>query len=329
MARDVTDSITTIDGHYFYAGRAAAYLIQDGDEAAFVDNVTRFSVPHLLEALSARDLRPEQVRYIIVTHVHLDHCGGTAELAKHCPKATVICHPRAARHIIDPTRLVASARPIYGDAEFDALYGEIEPVDAARVRSLEDAETLSLGSRTLTFFDSPGHARHHFVIQDSGTNSMLSGDAFGVCYAQLQGGDRPYLNYVCAPPQFDPAAARESIVKILESGVDRAFVTHFGCCETMEAGAEKLLTCVDRCEALVDSAVSRGLEGDALLDYCRAGVLDLILGEVRKCGLDPDTADVMKWATTEHSITSQGLAVLADQRRKAVQDASSPNSSAG
>jgi len=309
------DSVSVIDGQYNYAGRAAAYLIQDGDEAAYVDNVTRFSVPYLIEALEGRGLAPEQVRYLIVTHVHLDHCGGTAELAKACPDAEIICHPRAARHIVDPSRLVAGAKGVYGEEEFARLYGEIEPVEESRVRSLEDEASLSLGGRTLHFTDAPGHAPHHFVLRDSATNSMFAGDAFGVCYRQLQGGTRPYLNFVCAPPQFDVAAARTTIQRIVDSGVERVFVTHFGLCTAIGEGAEQLLGALDKFDALVDRAAETDLEDSALLEFCSEGALKLMGEELRERGLDPEDEVTHKWATSEHKITAQGLATLAQTRR--------------
>lgn len=315
MATAITDSITTIDGHYNYAGRAAAFLIQDGDEAAFVDTVTRFSTPHLMQALQDKGLKPEQVRYIIVTHVHLDHSGGAAELAKHCPNATVIAHPRATRHIIDPSRLVQSAKPVYGEEQFEKLYGEIEPIDEKRVRGMDDLETLPLGSRTLTFLDAPGHARHHFAIEDSGTNSIFTGDAFGIFYPQLQHGKRPYINYVCAPPQFDPDAAKATIERIRDRGVDRAYLTHFGCCDHVKEGAEQLIEAVDSFDSLVNAAAETTLQDQELLDFCSQGALELMKNELKSCGLDPEDATVMKWATSEHMVSSQGLQVLAEQRR--------------
>ncbi len=316
MAGAVTDSITTIDGHYQYLGRAAAYLIDDDGEAAFIDNATRFSVPYLLDALASRGLQPEQVRYLIVTHIHLDHGGGTAELLKHCPNAKVICHPRAAKHIIDPTRLIESATPVYGEGEFNKLFGKIEAVDETRVESMEDAATLPLGARTLTFLDSPGHARHHFVIQDSATNSLFAGDAFGICYPQLQHGTRPYLNYVCAPPQFDPSAAKSTVRRFVDSGVERIFVTHFGQCDTVRQGAEQLCNCLDLYDVLADEAAASDLEGDGLLEECTRRALDIMTEQLKMCGQDLQDPSVMKWASSEHAITSQGLAVLAEQRRK-------------
>jgi glyoxylase-like metal-dependent hydrolase (beta-lactamase superfamily II) len=315
MPNALPDTISAIDGHYQFDGRAAAYLLQEGDEAAFIDNITRFSVPSLLDALKQRGLTPEQVKYAIVTHIHLDHSGGTAELVNQCPNATVLCHPRAARHIIDPSRLVASARPIYGEVAFDELYGEIEPVNEARVRIVEDSETVTLGNRTLTFWDTPGHARHHHSIHDSRTNTIFSGDAFGTAYRQLQGGTAPFMNYVCAPPEFDPQAAIGSIEKLAGFGAERVMVTHFGEVPDIQAGADQQIQAILKFEQLAKDVAATDLDGDVLEDYCVKRCREIIENELKRCGLDPNDADIHKWSTTELNITSQGIAVLAGRIR--------------
>src|SRR5690242_7173105 len=121
-------SIDTIDCHYVMPNFAAAYLLADQGKAAFVDNNTTHSVPTLMNALKQRGLEPKDVQFIMVTHVHLDHAGGTSALATLCPNAVVLAHPRAAPHLIDPRKLVSSARAVYGDAIFDQLYGKIDPI---------------------------------------------------------------------------------------------------------------------------------------------------------------------------------------------------------
>ena len=145
---------------------------------------------------------------------------------------------------------------------------------------------------------------------------MFAGDAFGICYPQLQRGSRPFIDYVCAPPQFDPCAAKTTIRRIVDTGVDRVFVTHFGLCDSVRRGAEQLLACMDLYEALVDKTADSDLSGDALLDECTRGGLAIVKQRLENSGLDPQQPLVMQWATTEHSITSQGLAHLAEQRRE-------------
>jgi glyoxylase-like metal-dependent hydrolase (beta-lactamase superfamily II) len=316
MAETIPDSIDIIDGHYYFEGRAAAYLIRDREEAAFVDNITQYSIPYLLETLEKRGMTPEQVRYAIVTHIHLDHSGGTAELMKHCPNATVLCHPRAARHLIDPTRLEQSARPVYGDEAFDKLYGTIEPVAEDRVRIMEDGESVALGDRTLSFYDSPGHARHHHVIHDSATHSVFAGDAFGTAYAQLQHGSKPFMNYVCAPPEFDPDAATSTIQRIVDLNPEHVWTTHFGAAPDIAYGAEQQYRSVEKFQALSRRAAESDLEGDALQSFCLAECHAIIRDELTLAGLDMANAQVYKWSTTELSVTSQGVAVLAQRLRK-------------
>ena len=143
-------SVTTIDCEYTgEQGVAAAYLAIDGDEAAFVETNTNHATERLLASLAQAGMRAEQVRYIIITHVHLDHAGGAGSLMAACPNATLLAHPRAAPHVIDPSRIVKGSTAVYGAERFAELYGEIRPVSAERVQALEDGETRTLGHLSL------------------------------------------------------------------------------------------------------------------------------------------------------------------------------------
>ena len=117
------DSVITVDPNYIHPGRAAVYLIDADGSAAFVDASTPRSLPILLQALDERGLRPAQVKYVIVTHVHLDHSAGTAALLEACPNAVAVVHPRGERHLVEPARLVKSARRVYGEDLFASLNG--------------------------------------------------------------------------------------------------------------------------------------------------------------------------------------------------------------
>ena len=315
MLEAVPESITKIDGQYMYEGKAAAYLVVDGNEAAFVDTVTRFSRPYLLRALESAGLTPEQVRYIIVTHVHLDHGGGAAALAEACPNATVLAHPRAGRHLVDPTRLIAGARGVYGDM-FDELYGVIESIPEERVAVVEDGHTRELGNRTLTFFDAPGHARHHFTIQDSGANTLFAGDAFGTCFPQHKLGGRFFMNYVCAPPDFDPATAKATVQHIVDTGVDGVLVTHFGIVTDLAQALDQLLSYIDEYDAIAKRATATALDGRALEAYCEEAVTELVHQRLALAGLDPSDETINFWAKTELMVTTKGLAFSAEKRRK-------------
>jgi glyoxylase-like metal-dependent hydrolase (beta-lactamase superfamily II) len=231
--------LVTIDCDYFGPSIAAAYLRIQGDEVAFVETNTNFAVPKLLAALEAEKLSPKQVRYIIVTHVHLDHAGGASLLAKTCPDATVLAHPRAARHLIDPSKLVASARAVYGAETFDALYGTIESIDAARVRSLDDGAEVPFGQTSFRFIHTRGHANHHFIVHDPARQSVFTGDTFGLSYPRLQRG-KPFVFPSTSPTDFDAPAAHASIDIVKNLGVERAALTHFGEIGELETVAAQL-----------------------------------------------------------------------------------------
>ncbi|HEY2510095.1 MAG TPA: MBL fold metallo-hydrolase, partial [Polyangiaceae bacterium] len=166
----------------------AAYLRVAGDECAFVEAHTPHALPKLLGALEAQGRRPEEVRWIVVTHAHLDHASGASALLAQCPNAVLLAHPRAARHLIDPQKLVASATQVYGEARFAELYGRIDPIPADRVRALEDGARFPLGDATLTVHHTAGHAKHHFVVHDPALKTVYTGDTFGLVYPALQRG---------------------------------------------------------------------------------------------------------------------------------------------
>ena len=147
----VNDSIEAIDCHYGGPEKTAAYLMVERGRACFVDNNTNSAVPRLLEALERRGIAREAVDYAIITHVHLDHAGGTAALLEACPNAKVLAHPKATRHLISPERLIAGSKAGYGEEQFHFLYGEIRPVPEERVISVEDnALVVWSGRRPIT-----------------------------------------------------------------------------------------------------------------------------------------------------------------------------------
>src|SRR5690606_24875289 len=206
--------LRTIDSGYVRPGFAACYLRIQGDEAAFVETNTSHAVPRLLDALREEGMAPEQVRWIVVTHVHLDHAGGAATLLQACPNATLVAHPRAVRHLVDPTRLVQSSKAVYGEEVFQQLYGEIPAAPADRVRAVEDGETLELGDAVFRFLHVRGHANHHVVVHDPARDTEYTGDAFGLAYPYLQRAGR-FVFASTSPTDFDGPAAKESVDRIL------------------------------------------------------------------------------------------------------------------
>lgn len=308
-------SVTTIDCHYLEPGRCAAFLIHEGDQAAFVDNGTPAALPHLLTGLRAHGLQPDQVVYAIVTHAHLDHAAGTAALLRECPNATVLAHPRAARHLIDPTRLEAGVKGVYGEEVFRQLFGECEAVDGTRVRAVEDSETVRLGEETLTFFYTLGHASHHICIHDSGSNGVFAGDTFGVCYETLQKGTWPYIFCAAVPTEFDPKEARLSVQRVVATGADQVFVTHFGTYDDVPRRAKQLLHTIDRMEAIMTEARASARTGPALRKFCEDQVRRVTEEEVKACGLEwnPETRT---WLDGDIVMNAAGLVCAVEKARE-------------
>jgi glyoxylase-like metal-dependent hydrolase (beta-lactamase superfamily II) len=307
-------SVTTIDtGYYDIPRGTAAYLLREGDRAAFVETNTSRAVPRLLEALRAEGLAPAQVEYVVITHVHLDHAGGAAALLQACPNATLLAHPRAAKHVIDPSKLVKSARQVYGDAEFERLYGEIAPVDPARVRVMEDGERLAFGSRELTFFYTRGHANHHLCVHDSGSDAVFTGDAFGVVYPDLQRGGRLAIPST-SPTDFDAAEAVRSLDAIRATGAERVYLTHFGGFDDLDEIAAQLRAQLEESGRIVEEAYEAGLEGEALEAFCARRVDAMLDARLAERGLKGHP-DVDAALALDRSLNAQGLAFAVQKRR--------------
>ncbi|WP_100372767.1 MBL fold metallo-hydrolase [Bacillus sp. FJAT-45037] len=206
--------------------RTGSYVIQE-DKLTIVETGPSPSVKHIITGFEALGLDLEDVQYIIVTHIHLDHSGGVGLLLKHCPKATVIVHPRGKRHLHDPSRLIKGAKAVYQD-EFDRLFDPILPIDENRLQSMEDGDTLALSdSCTLTFLHTPGHAAHHFSIHDSSSNGIFTGDTLGVRYEPLAKVGIELILPSTSPNQFDPDAMITSLERVRELKVDTIYFGHF------------------------------------------------------------------------------------------------------
>jgi glyoxylase-like metal-dependent hydrolase (beta-lactamase superfamily II) len=303
--------VVTIDCRYMDMPRyAAAYLLIDGGRAAFIDNNTVHAVPRMLEALKSRGLSESDVEYVIITHVHLDHAGGTSALMKACPDATLLAHPRAARHVIDPSKLVASASAVYGEARFEELYGKIEPVAEGRVQIREDEQTARLGSTTLRFLHTRGHANHHFCIHAD--DAVFSGDAFGLCYPDLQAGGL-YVFPSTSPTDFDGPEAKKSVERVVATGARRVFPTHFGEVTELEGAREQMLDHLTFCEGVVEDAVASDLVTEDLTKFCtdrwKQRLVDTLPAEVNR----PESWKLLQ---TDLDLNGQGLAWAAHKIRK-------------
>ena len=162
-----------------YSGITAAYAIL-GDRPCLVETGTATSAPVVQEALAGLGVGAQDLATIVVTHIHLDHAGGVGDLAAAYPGARVVVQDSGARHLADPSRLMASARRVFGPA-MDSLFGELLPTAGERIDAIGDVGSVDLGGgRRLEAHHTPGHARHHLGLIDSATGDLYVGDAAGL-----------------------------------------------------------------------------------------------------------------------------------------------------
>lgn len=219
LGHDVFQIDTRMAG---YHGITAGYLIR-GSRPCLVETGTAPSAPVVRQALASLGVGASDLASVVVTHIHLDHAGGAGDIAAMYPRAEIVVHQRGARHLADPSRLMASAKMVYGDA-LGRLFGELAPVPADRIRALDDTGTVDLGDgRRLDSHYSPGHAKHHVGLIDSGSGDLYVGDAAGV-YIPETGDLRP----ATPPPDFDLDVALGSLEKFRALRPTRLLFSHYG-----------------------------------------------------------------------------------------------------
>ncbi|MED3551347.1 MBL fold metallo-hydrolase [Cytobacillus praedii] len=225
---DLGRGISIIDAMDLGKEKRTGCYVLHAQDLTIIETCASPSIPYLLEGFKNLGIDLKDIKNIIVTHVHLDHAGGVGLLLESCPNAKVIVHPRGMRHLADPSKLILGARAVYGE-KFDELFDPILPVPSNRLLVKEDGDTLQIGEgRILTFYDTPGHAKHHFSIHDSLSNGIFTGDTIGVFYPQLfDQGIELYLPST-SPNQFDPDAMLDSLEKIKALEVDRIYFGHYG-----------------------------------------------------------------------------------------------------
>jgi len=253
--------ITAIDCDYVRPKLAASHLVVESGHAAFVDTGTTRSVPTLLAALEAKGLAPADVDWVLTTHVHLDHAGGAGALMQALPNARCAIHPRGARHLVEPAKLVAGSIAVYGEERYRALYGEIVPIPESRVVIAGDGARIALGGRELELIHTPGHALHHYCVVDAANELIFSGDTFGLSYRDFDVDGRAFIIPTTTPVHFDPDALCRSVDRLMSYRPKSIFLTHYAEVTELDRLAremkERVLAYVDlgsRCRDAPDRA---------------------------------------------------------------------------
>lgn len=223
----IADHLYSIDTNDLgLKNRTTSYIIVD-DKIALIETSASPSIPYILNALEELHIKPSDIDYLILTHIHLDHADGAGVMMKYCPNATVLVHPKGVRHLVDPSRLIASARSVYGE-NFDAIFGEILPIQEKQLYAIGDREIIRLGSSTLTFYYTKGHANHHISIHESLTNGMFVGDTTGVYYPDMTGEEFDVILPSTSPNQFDPNLMEDSIQLFEKIKPNVLYFGHYG-----------------------------------------------------------------------------------------------------
>ena len=295
------DGITAVDTEYVRPQMDAAHVVVVGARAAIVDTGPNTAVPLILGALAELGIERDAVEFLFLTHVHLDHAGGAGALMRELPRATAVVHPRGAPHMIDPARLIAGTRAVYGDELYSRLYGEILPIAPERLVIAQDGQRFALGGRSFECVHTPGHALHHQAIVDHGAVSIFTGDTFGLSYREFDTAQGPWIMPTTTPTQFDPAQLKASIVRLMQFRPRRLYLTHYS-----EVGQCARLA-NDMYEAVEDFVrIARAAGHDlarttsSLRDWAHNSLRD------HGCTMDIDAIDAI--LNKDHELNAAGLA---------------------
>lgn len=260
----------------------AAYLLDDGTDAALVEVGPTSTAQTLLHEVHARGVPLERVKHLLVTHIHLDHAGALGWLLQRLPHAVAYVHPVGAPHLVDPSRLLVSASRLYGEM-MERLWGEVVPVPEARVRIGRDGERIEAAGSTLLVVDTPGHARHHHAYLDEATGVLFAGDIAGV---RMPG--THYVRPPTPPPELDIEAWQASLAKLRALPIRQLALTHFGLYDDVARHLDELEARLLDWAVFTRARVEQGIADADLIQQLR----EYGDAEMRRLSVDPSSYDL-------------------------------------
>jgi glyoxylase-like metal-dependent hydrolase (beta-lactamase superfamily II) len=309
--RDYGNGIVAFDAGYVRPLLAAIHMVIEQGRVAFIDTGSRDALPNALAALNRIGLSPSAVDYVILTHIHLDHAGGAGSMMAAFPNARLVVHPRGARHMAEPSKLVAGVTAVYGAEYVARVYGDIPPIPANRIIEAPDGHVVSLAGRSLLCLDTPGHARHHICIVDQQTSGIFTGDMFGLSYRELDVEGRPFIFPTTTPTQFDPVAMRSSVERLLALQPEAVYLTHYSRVVDVAARGVELLGHLDRLVAIAEAEAGSGSERHARI---KAAMTEYLLTAIRGHGCTLSEYNLLDIWETDLELNAQGLVVWLDSR---------------
>lgn len=250
---EIAENIYRIDDQlYSIPEWGSIYLINE-EKKALIDTGPTTSAHAALDGIRSAGVKPEDMDYLIVTHIHLDHAGGAGVLLRDMPEAQVVVHQRGARHLADPTRLVSSVIATEGE-EAITRTGEVVPIENGRIKSVNDGDVIELSEKqTLRFIDAPGHAPHELCIHESRNNGLFSGDAAGISVA-----DNKVLLPVTPPPSFDLELYLGTLDRLMGLKASMIYFAHFGGSSRVQEDLQLARDKVQLWNSIVAEAIAEG-----------------------------------------------------------------------
>ena len=307
---DFDHGVTAIDTDYMRPLLDASHLVIDHGRAAFVDAGVNASVPLLLEALRQKAVDVGDVDYVFLTHVHLDHAGGAGQLMQRLPNARAVLHPRGARHMIEPSKLVKGSEAVYGKERVREMYGDITAIPEERVHAVADGEELVLGDRRLTCIFTEGHARHHYCLADPASDGVFTGDSFGISYRDFDTGAGEFIFPTTTPVQFDPVEAHKAIDRIMALSPNCLYLTHYSKVTDLPRLADDMHRRIDDFVAIATHHAATGNRTRAMQDSMFAYLRD----ELEEHGFTADERTLHELLDVDVTLNTMGLEHWLDHR---------------
>ncbi len=271
----------------------ASFLVYGPDGSVLVETGPGSTLPVLLSRLEEHGVRSEDVRHVLLTHIHLDHAGAAGWWAQQ--GATLYVHAVGAPHLVDPSRLLASAERIYGD-QMESLWGDVLPAPAERVVAVEDGATIEAGGLDFIALATPGHAGHHHVFRLG--DVLFAGDATGIKLP-----DHFWVDLPAPPPDFDLELWKSTLDRLRREEMTTLYRTHFGAATAIEDELDAFEALMEDATALVQTMLEKGLEEDVMLER----YIEAMRARAQSAGVDDETARAYEVANPRH-MSVQGIA---------------------